>query len=114
MIGTNIAGDAASSIRVFVRDGIIQIAFPVLRRPMTDLLEQFISQECTPYVRRLLEEAIAGGTTLRPHFEFNRFEITIERAESSVVIEDVLDATKAGVQRIALADFMSSLGRCSG
>jgi filamentous hemagglutinin len=27
-IGTNIAGDAASSIRVFVRDGTIQTAFP--------------------------------------------------------------------------------------
>jgi hypothetical protein len=28
VIGTNIAGDAASSIRVFVRDGVIQTAFP--------------------------------------------------------------------------------------
>jgi hypothetical protein len=27
-IGTNIAGEAASSIRVFVRDGIIETAFP--------------------------------------------------------------------------------------
>lgn len=27
-IGTNIAGEAASSIRVFVRDGVIQTAFP--------------------------------------------------------------------------------------
>lgn len=28
VIGTNIAGAAASSIRVFVRDGVIQTAFP--------------------------------------------------------------------------------------
>jgi hypothetical protein len=28
VIGSNIAGEAASSIRVFVRDGIIQSAFP--------------------------------------------------------------------------------------
>lgn len=28
VIGTNIAGESATSIRVFVRDGIIQTAFP--------------------------------------------------------------------------------------
>lgn len=80
----------------------------------SNLIDRFIAQECTPDVRRLLEEAIADEAMLRPHFEFNLFEITIERAEGSVLIEDVLDATEAGSQRVALADFVAALGRCSG
>lgn len=59
---------------------------------MSDLLEQFITQECTAYVRRLLEDAIADSATPRPHFEFNRFEITIERQANIVLLEDALAA----------------------
>ena len=77
------------------------------------VLEQFLTQECTPYVRRLLEEAIADSAAPRPHFEFNRFEVTIEREANVVVIEDVLDATGAGLQRVALAEFTRALGSCS-
>lgn len=81
---------------------------------MGDLLEQFITQECTAYVHRLLEEAIADSATPRPHFEFNRFEITIEREESVVVLEDVLDATEAGVRRVPLAEFAAALRLAAG
>jgi hypothetical protein len=80
---------------------------------MGDLLEQFITQECTAYVRRLLEDAIADSATPRPHFEFNRFEITIERQANIVVLEDVLDATEAGVRRVPLAEFTDALRQCS-
>ncbi|HMG57521.1 MAG TPA: hypothetical protein VK601_28670 [Kofleriaceae bacterium] len=80
---------------------------------MGDLLEQFITQECTAYVRRLLEDAIADSATPRPHFEFNRFEITIERQTNIVVLEDVLDATEAGVRRVPLAEFTDALRQCS-
>lgn len=81
---------------------------------MGDLLEQFITQECTAYVRRMIEDAIADSSTPRPHFEFNRFEITIERQANIVVLEDALDATEAGVQRVPLAEFTDTLRRCSG
>lgn len=80
---------------------------------MSDLLEQFLTQECTAYVRRLLEGAIADSATPRPHFEFNRFEIAIERDANIVVLEDVLDATEAGVRHVPLAEFMAALKRCS-
>lgn len=80
---------------------------------MKDLLEQFISQECTAHVCRLLEEAIADSATQRPHFEFNRFEITIDREANAVVIEDVLDATDAGVRHVPLAEFTAALRRSS-
>lgn len=80
---------------------------------MNGLLEQFITQECTAYVRRLLEGAIPDSAAPRPHFEFNRFEITIERDANIVVLEDVLDATEAGVRHVPLAEFMAALKRCS-
>lgn len=80
---------------------------------MSDLLEQFITQECTAYMRRLLEDAIADSATPRPHFEFNRFEITIEREANIVVLEDELDATEAGVRHVPLAEFTAALERCS-
>jgi hypothetical protein len=82
-------------------------------RHMSNLLEQFISQECTAYVRHLLEDAISDPATPRPHFEFNRFEITIEREANIVVLEDVLDATEEGVMHVPLAEFMVALGHCS-
>ena len=80
---------------------------------MSDLLDQFIAQECTEYVRRLLEDAIADSATPRPRFEFNRFEITIEREGNMVVLEDVLDATAVGVRHIPLAEFTAALRRSS-
>jgi hypothetical protein len=60
-------------------------------------------------VRRLLEEAIADSATPRPHFEFNRFKITIERGGNFVVVEDVLDASEADVRHVPLAEFTAAL-----
>ena len=76
---------------------------------ISNLLEQFLARECTPHVRQLLEEAIAEASELRPHFEFNRFEVTVERDEGVVLLEDVLDATEAGVLRVPLAEFVKAL-----
>lgn len=76
---------------------------------MSNLLEQFITQECTAHVRRLLEDAIADVATLRHHLEFNRFEVTIEHDANIVTLEDVIDPTEAGVARVPLAEFTSAL-----
>lgn len=80
---------------------------------MSNLLEQFITQECTAYVRRLIEGAITDSGTPRPHFEFNRFEVTIKREANIVVLEDVLDAAETGVQHVSLAEFTAALTQCS-
>jgi len=80
---------------------------------LSGLFERFLTQECTAHVRRLLEDAIADSATPRPHFEFNRFEITIERQANIVVLEDVLDATEAGVRRVPLSEFTDALRQCS-
>lgn len=79
----------------------------------TNLLDQFLAQECNPYVRGLLEEAILDKSTARSRFEFNRFEVTIERDTGEVVVEDILDDSKAGSQRVPLNAFASALCRCS-
>ncbi len=73
------------------------------------LLHEFIREECTPYVRRLLEEALAAQPLLDKRFEFNRFEVAIEGAENSVLIEDVLDATDSGAARFSVAEFATAL-----
>lgn len=80
---------------------------------MSTLLEQFTTQECTTYVRRLIEGAIADSGTPRPHFEFNRFEVTIEREANIVVLEDVLNAAETGVQHVSLTEFTAALTQCS-
>jgi hypothetical protein len=77
------------------------------------LLDQFLAEECTPYVRRLLEEALADTSSQRHHFEFNRFEVTFERETDIAILEDVLDTTPAGTQRVPLAELASALGRRS-
>ena len=77
------------------------------------LLDEFLSQECTLHVRQLLERTLADDSVRRPHFEFDRFELTIEREDGVAVLEDILDATDAGVQRVQLADFETALSRCS-
>jgi ethanolamine utilization protein EutQ (cupin superfamily) len=77
------------------------------------LLEQFLAQECTVFVRDLVSAALeagrAGTGPRRRCLEFNRFEITIDLDEDSVVIEDVLDVTKAGRQCVPLPAFSDAI-----
>ena len=73
------------------------------------LLNQFIVEECTRHVRDLLLSAIHERTDGRiasaPKFEFNRFEVTIDAADGAVLLEDVLDASDSGVQKVSLEEF---------
>lgn len=83
----------------------------------TTLLEQFLSEECTPEVRMLVSADLRAGSSgsgpRRKRFEFNRFEVTFDLDAGDVLIEDVLDVTDAGVQRIAIGDFVAALGSSS-
>jgi hypothetical protein len=77
------------------------------------LLEQFLTEECTPYVCRLLLDALqdarAGLAPRRKRLEFNRFEILFDLDEGDVTIEDVLEATNLGVQRVSVTEFSRAL-----
>jgi hypothetical protein len=78
---------------------------------MKALLEQFLTEECTPAVRTLLDEAMADPAVKHRHFELNRFEVTVDRNAEIVLIADVLDASDAAVERIPLAELAAALAR---
>jgi len=77
------------------------------------LLEQFLREEYTLHVRSLLQVALEAGNSgtgpKRSRFEFNRFEIKMDLDEDMVLIEDVLDATDSGVQRVLMKDFCAAM-----
>lgn len=79
------------------------------------LLDQFLAEECTPYVRDLVKSGLeAGRSGAGPRtgrFEFNRFEVAFDLDEGGVLIEDVLDATEAGAQRFSIAEFSAALNK---
>ena len=77
------------------------------------LLEQFLKEECTPYVHGLLQAALTTSAPPCKRFEFDRFEVTVDREGGIVLVEDVLDATDAGMQRIPLAEFTQALDKRS-
>jgi hypothetical protein len=75
-----------------------------------DLLEQFLAEECTPYVRDLLGSAMktSSGPEVK-RFEFNRFEVTLHLRTKEVILEDVLDLDQSGTQKIPMKDFLAAL-----
>lgn len=81
---------------------------------MAVLMEQFVAEEATPYVRKLIFDEISQRQgnldEAKTRFEFNRFELTIDYASEVVVIEDVLDVSPAGEEQVSLSDFMRALG----
>lgn len=78
------------------------------------LLEQFLREECTPQICAHLQEAIAHPVAPVSRFELNRFEVTLQHDAAHVVLEDVLDASAAGIQEVSLAEFTAALSRRSG
>ena len=73
------------------------------------LLKQFIEEEGTPYVCHLLKGALEVSTSPSKRFEFNRFEGTIDHERYMVLVDDILDATDAGVLRVPLEEFATAL-----
>jgi hypothetical protein len=81
------------------------------------LLEQFVEEECTPYVKQMISRALdaaeTGASPALQHFEFNRFDLTIDAEEGMVTLQDVLDATAAGSQQISLHEFAVAINSAS-
>jgi hypothetical protein len=81
----------------------------------TTLLEQFMTEECTPFVCELLRGAVqqrsSGGIPEVRRFEFNRFEVIIDLGERTVLIQDVLDSTELGSCRTSMDEFTAALNR---
>lgn len=77
------------------------------------LLDQFVREECTAYVRGLLLGAVdaarAGHAPTRQRFEFNRFEVTIDKDEDIIALEDMLEPGAFGAQMLPLAEALDAL-----
>jgi len=81
---------------------------------MTSLLEQFAEEDATPYVRGLLLEAIrereSNPARELTHFNFNRFDITLDFVSGTVLIEDELNFNPVGNEaRLPLTEFVRYL-----
>lgn len=76
------------------------------------LLEQFLSEECTPHVRKLICDA--GSTTqIRHQFEFNRFDVILDLGAQAATISDDLDSSATGTVVMPLKEFLVAVG-CTG
>lgn len=80
---------------------------------MSDLLQQFFSEDCDLDVRKLLLDAMAqfvsGGEDVIREFTFNRFNIKLDFGASEVMLEDDLDPSSEGQQTLCLGEFREAL-----
>ncbi len=78
---------------------------------MEPLMKQFLDQEATPYVRKLLRDSISvrSSSEMRKRFEFNCFEILLDFESNTVLIEDVMDVGPSGTLRVDMAEFAKCL-----
>lgn len=81
---------------------------------MASLLEQFAEQEATPYVRGLIWEAIrereSNPARELTHFNFDRFDLTLDFVNGTVLIEDELNFDPvANEVRLSLSEFVRYL-----
>jgi hypothetical protein len=75
------------------------------------LLLRFIREECAPYVRAVLLQGVSdlsAPSSVRK-YEFNRFELTLDRDSQSVLLEDILDSTEEGQLRFSFAELVAAL-----
>jgi hypothetical protein len=87
---------------------------------MASLLEQFAEQEATLYVRGLICEALREreSNPMREltHFNFNRFDVTLDFVSGTVLIEDELnfDPVAGNEARVPLDEFLRYLSIAPG
>ncbi|MCG8416474.1 MAG: hypothetical protein MJE77_00865 [Proteobacteria bacterium] len=77
----------------------------------TTLLEQFIEEECSEYVRGVIGDALVEGrkdaAVSSRLLEFNRFELTLDFEAESAFLADILEENET--QLIPLHDFEARL-----
>ena len=81
---------------------------------MRSVFDQFLEEEVSPSVRKLIEDAMARHSS-RPEevecqFEFDIFDVSINFQSEVVTIASVLDASSAGEQQLPLHEFLRILG----
>jgi hypothetical protein len=80
---------------------------------MNSVLQRFLAEEASPYVRKLIADAMsehgARPAEVQKRFEFNCFEVTLDFAGNAALIEDVLDPDVSGSFRLQLDEFLRCL-----
>ena len=82
---------------------------------MSDLLEEFIAEECTESVPAMLlsdiEEQSKNGVAQFKEYTFNRFNVYLNFIENEVRIEDDLDPEESGVLIVSLDSFVEAINK---
>jgi hypothetical protein len=80
----------------------------------SDLVEQFVAQELTPYIRGVLwvalQEAANSEKILIRQFEFNLFDVLFDFSREVVVVQDVLSSGDQSAAEVSISDFVSLCG----
>lgn len=76
----------------------------------TNLLQEFLIEECDPHVRLLILQALEEVKTptgmKKREFEFNRFSIALNYADKLVLIQDDLDVSTEGQFQCSIDEFL--------
>jgi hypothetical protein len=82
---------------------------------MSNLIDQFFSEEIGIGVKNLILDAVAQhrmhGVLVKKLFEFNRFDLTLDFEAKTALIEDILASEKSGAACIKLDEFLNRLDR---
>lgn len=75
------------------------------------LLEQFLREECTPDVRKLVADAAAHPDPVqsRQDFEFNRFDLVLDFDKGTATIQDVTDTSENGSMSVAISELLEGV-----
>ena len=74
-------------------------------------IDRFMSLECTSEIRRWLESASADNQLRWKQFNFNLFDVTIDKAKDEVLLEDVVLESDETVQKLSIREFSDALIR---
>ncbi|MBJ7291580.1 hypothetical protein [Williamsia sp.] len=75
--------------------------------PVSSVVDEFIETEVDEPTTHLLVNAVHRATPGEERFEFNLFDVRINRDSGVVVVEDVLDAARS--EEVELAEFRRRL-----
>ncbi len=71
------------------------------------LVDRFFEQDCTAYVRGLLQAAVSKPTGGSEYFTFDIYNVLVDRDNGSVTLEDELEANVS--ETVSIQDFSSRL-----
>jgi len=77
------------------------------------LVGQFLGEEVTPDVRKLLLQALSaiGEAKGVREFAFNRFNLVVDTHRGTVSLQDDLDASENGEVEMSIPEFAAALTR---